>query len=903
MHIMKTPFRLFFLLFIWTILTALLYKPVLAATEPFTFLIVTDSHLGSGEGNRNTPRVLSDMTGQYPGAAFWVHMGDVTETGDQGEYQTYQSLFAPLTLPIYLTTGNHESRWNDPTFQNFVRTTGQLPTQSWDYGGVHFVVLNSAIPKGQNGHLGRQDIAWLTADLSGLAPETPVVIFTHHPLLYDEGRYSTVYTDNDWDLMPLLKAYNIIALFSGHGHLHLYWEVNGISGVMVKAAMENGYAAVDVDPARGILNVRALALTENALNETVSTPEAVWEIPLKRASAADDAFQIVSPAPNVTADRSLLVQARCDWDIFPSIVEYRIETGAWKTLPALVNQPGLYEKTLDLSDVDPGVRTLWIRAMTQDDRSFAQCVPFIVSRPDTPIKPLWETQTGGAIQGTPAVNDTAVYIGNHAGLFCAFDRHSGASLWTAQTDSAIIASPLLTGDMVYAVTGKGTLYAWNAVSGQLIWQQSTQDPVSANPVFDGIAIYLAGAQGSVTALNPATGQILWQKPHAAKAIISAPAIGDPLLYFGSWDNYFYAVNKYTGDLAWKQIIGAQTYYAPAAASPLFYNGRVYVSTPGNQVLCMDASNGATLWSVKASSGLSSPILYNHAIMYSTMDGALYALDPDTGANLWQTDNPQSNYGSSPVAQEGTVLLSGLAGKLAGVHVDQKQVAWNIKVDDAYIMSDPAVWQHQIYIGTFSGKLAAYESPPAESPAPFPNYAAFTDTVSHWARADLNQLSQKQWIRGFEDGTYRPNDPVTRGQLAAMINRVLGDEAPPAGFVSAFKDIDGHWASSSIMALEAQAKAPGYTDADGNPVFLPDQPATRAEAALFLAAAILSSQVSDPFFPSKFADIEQTPEAWAIKALESQGFVGGFLENGIFYYKPANTLTRAEIGVLLLRIFH
>jgi outer membrane protein assembly factor BamB len=879
-------------------------KNACAAEEvtPFQFLIVTDSHLGDSGANRNTPRVFNDMLGKYPGAAFMVHMGDIAETGDLAEYQIHQSLTANLPFPLYQTMGNHESRWNDPTHQRFSSITGQSPTQSWDYGGVHFVMLDSSIPKGQNGHLSRQDLVWLTAELAGIAPDTPVVIFTHHPLLYDEGRYNTVYVDNDQELWPLLESRNIIALFSGHGHIHLYWEVNGVSGMMIKAAMEEGYATVDVDPARGILNVQAMALSLNELGETVSAPQTTWEIPLKRNPSSGN-FQINSPAANVAVDQSVLVQARFEWDVMPAKVEYRLGINGWRTLPALVNQRGLYEQTVDLSETAPGIRTLWIRATTSDERSFVQSVPITISRPELPVRKLWEFQANGPVQTNPAVNGDNVYVGDRAGFLYAVARDSGELRWGVQTDGGFLASPILKDQAVYAVNTLGNVFAWDALTGQLLWQQACQEPVAAGMVTADDRLYLAGQDGSAMALDIFTGQILWKQTLAAKAIISAPAVGDALLYFGSWDNYLYAVDKNTGALVWKQPFGSQVYYAPAAASPLFYRGKVYISTPGNVVTCLDAANGASLWSVKASSGLSSPIAYNYAIVYSTLDGTLYALDPDTGANLWQVDYPQSNFGASPVAQEGSLLLSGLTGNLAAFDVNQKTVSWNVHVDDAYIFSDPAVWQDQIYIGTLSGKLAAYAAVPGEAAVPFPGFAVFPDTAGHWARATLNELSQKNWIRGFEDGTYRPNDPVTRGQLAAMIARALGTETPPAEFVSQFTDVESHWASAAVKALEANGKAPGYAGPDGALVFLPDQPATRAEAALFLALAISLTEVTDPFFPSKFTDIDGIPAAWAVKALESRDYIGGFLENGVSYYKPDNQLTRAEIGVLLMRIFH
>jgi len=50
--------------------------------------------------------------------------------------------------------------------------------------------------------------------------------------------------------------------------------------------------------------------------------------------------------------------------------------------------------------------------------------------------------------------------------------------------------------------------------------------------------------------------------------------------------------------------------------------------------------------------------------------------------------------------------------------------------------------------------------------------AFTDTSGHWAEGYVNRLAQFGWVQGSGDGTFRPDDLITRAEVAAIVNRML-----------------------------------------------------------------------------------------------------------------------------------
>jgi len=117
-----------------------------------------------------------------------------------------------------------------------------------------------------------------------------------------------------------------------------------------------------------------------------------------------------------------------------------------------------------------------------------------------------------------------------------------------------------------------------------------------------------------------------------------------------------------------------------------------------------------------------------------------------------------------------------------------------------------------------------------------------DRASRWTQMNpYSDVALQQWFNnavstttnadmfiGFPDGTFRPNSAITRAELAAVIARMMGvtDSGSPL-----FNDIDGHWAQGYINAAAQNGWAVGYEGLGGR--FLPNQPITRAEAAAMI----------------------------------------------------------------------
>jgi hypothetical protein len=98
---------------------------------------------------------------------------------------------------------------------------------------------------------------------------------------------------------------------------------------------------------------------------------------------------------------------------------------------------------------------------------------------------------------------------------------------------------------------------------------------------------------------------------------------------------------------------------------------------------------------------------------------------------------------------------------------------------------------------------------------------------------ITVLSDLGILEGFEDGDMRPNDLVTRAQMAKIICRVLNYEYDNA-FSANFSDVaSNHWAANAIST----AYTLGIINGMGDGTFAPKTTLTRAQAAQLIFNAI------------------------------------------------------------------
>lgn len=159
---------------------------------------------------------------------------------------------------------------------------------------------------------------------------------------------------------------------------------------------------------------------------------------------------------------------------------------------------------------------------------------------------------------------------------------------------------------------------------------------------------------------------------------------------------------------------------------------------------------------------------------------------------------------------------------------------------------------------------------------------------------LNKEIHFNYVIGYTDGTIRPNNDISRAEVATIFFRLLTDEAREQYTTTAgnFTDVKaGMWCNRAIATLTNMGIIKGYTDGS----FQPNKSITRAELATIIARfAKLDVNTKT------FSDINGH---WAQKNIElaaGNGWINGY-EDGTF--RPNNNITRAETFAMINRVLN
>lgn len=111
---------------------------------------------------------------------------------------------------------------------------------------------------------------------------------------------------------------------------------------------------------------------------------------------------------------------------------------------------------------------------------------------------------------------------------------------------------------------------------------------------------------------------------------------------------------------------------------------------------------------------------------------------------------------------------------------------------------------------------------------------YSDVAGHWAQSGIAFCSNAGVFVGYEDGTFRPNKPITREEYALVIARIQGLTGCDDRFVMPFKDVEkvSGWALDGVYTCYDEGWIDGYEDENelGTYTFAPQRDIGRAEAA-------------------------------------------------------------------------
>ena len=156
---------------------------------------------------------------------------------------------------------------------------------------------------------------------------------------------------------------------------------------------------------------------------------------------------------------------------------------------------------------------------------------------------------------------------------------------------------------------------------------------------------------------------------------------------------------------------------------------------------------------------------------------------------------------------------------------------------------------------------------------------FSDTESSWYNKAINAVVFRGIMKGYPDGRFRPNAPITRAEFTQMISTI---DNKPYG-VAPFADVPGHWAERAIGSEYQAKRITGYPDG----LFRPDANITRAEAAVILNKIFERKydnlsllKCKNPQMIKRFTDLNESFWGWndMVEATNTHEYVRRYKED-------------------------
>jgi uncharacterized repeat protein (TIGR01451 family) len=179
--------------------------------------------------------------------------------------------------------------------------------------------------------------------------------------------------------------------------------------------------------------------------------------------------------------------------------------------------------------------------------------------------------------------------------------------------------------------------------------------------------------------------------------------------------------------------------------------------------------------------------------------------------------------------------------------------------------------------------------------------SFSDLSSkHWCYEKIMDFLDREFVIGYEDGTFRPDNTITRAEFVRIVNNFFGYKLT-ATANNTFSDVnDDAWFAKDVVEAVSRGYITGYPDG----TFRPYAPIRRQEATVILARIL---GIDKDVYPedhkdglAQYTDGKQIEE-WAYQAVHSysvHNFINGYEDHSL---RILQNVTRAETVELLNRL--
>ncbi|WP_078831230.1 outer membrane protein assembly factor BamB family protein [Sediminibacterium ginsengisoli] len=607
------------------LLAVLLFSGTNAQWKPFRFAFISDTHINDRNNipSEDLRRTVADIN-QMTDIAFVVITGDITELGTDEEIRMAKEILDQLKVPYYIIPGNHDSGWSESGGVTFARVFGYDKFR-FEYNGISFLGCASGpFVRMSDGHIPRDAVNWLDAELKKTDPSQPVIFLNHYPL--DNG------LDNWYEITDRLKKQNTLAVLCGHGHNNHVLNFEGIPGVMGRSnlrakAETGGYNLVDVrtdslifsERRPGVNTLLPWAKVKLQKHDYASMPRPATH----PVYTLNDSFPAVKPKWTFSSDANVISTPAVAGKLvvfgnsIGRIDALNISNGkkqwSYQTRGAIYSSPAVSENKVVLGSGDGNV----------------YCLDAVKG------KLLWSFKAGAAVLGSPLISNNTVYIGASDHAFRAIDLQTGREKWRFDSlGGPMVSTPVIHDGHVIFGAWDTYLYSLDAVTGKLNWKWSNGStvknlsPASCIPLIHDGVIYVAAPDRVLSAIDFKTGSTLWRSKEGALRESTGISADGKWIYGKSMNDSIVAfpTSRTLPQAAWKLNCGFGYEHAPSMLTEK--DGQLIFGTKNGRVYSVNTRTREKSWAYKIDNSMVNTVnvISSRSVIASTMDGKVCLLE-------------------------------------------------------------------------------------------------------------------------------------------------------------------------------------------------------------------------------------------------------------------------------------
>jgi outer membrane protein assembly factor BamB/tRNA A-37 threonylcarbamoyl transferase component Bud32 len=236
---------------------------------------------------------------------------------------------------------------------------------------------------------------------------------------------------------------------------------------------------------------------------------------------------------------------------------------------------------------------------------------------------------------------------------------------------------------------------------QPAWTFTCQDEIRGTPACEKGVLYFGSYDNYFYALQAASGKPLW-KYAADGGIVSRPAVVADTVCFGSEDHRLHVISARSGNILW-------TYFtdAPVRSSPYLADGHIFIGSDDGCLHAVNLASGRRIWQTSTGSPIrSSPLVVVDQIYFGNEGGEFFCVDY-RGVIRWRFKARRA-ITSSPAISEGMVSFGSLDASLYTLDARSGWLVWRYRLGKGTI-STPAFSDGRVYTGAADGQIYCVES--------------------------------------------------------------------------------------------------------------------------------------------------------------------------------------------------